>query len=153
MKCKSCNEDKEVSDFPVRNDRSGRLRPYCKVCANSIQKSRYAAHRKNNPFLHRCTRAKSRASGLGLPFDLTPEYLSSIWTGTCPVLNIPIELSTDREDELAVELDRFVPSLGYIQGNVTWLSRKANRIKNNVSEEELEKLLEWMKHVRRSNQS
>ena len=147
MLCQSCSKDKEPKDFPVRKDRSGRLRPYCKDCANNQQKARYTSHRKNNPFLHRCTRAKNRAKGLGLPFDLTPEYLKEIWTGECPILKVDINLVTDRSDEHAAELDRFDPELGYVKGNVHWLSRKANRIKNNTSVEILENLLKWMKNV------
>ena len=147
MLCKSCGAEKEIDDFPVRNDRSGRLRPYCKTCSNSSQRARYVSHRKNNPFLHRCTRAKSRAKGLEVPFNLTPEYLESMWTGKCPVLKVDLNLVTDRSDEYAAELDRFNPELGYVKGNVHWLSRKANRIKNNTSVEILENLLEWMKNV------
>jgi hypothetical protein len=147
MLCQSCEKDKDPTEFPIRKDRSDKLRPYCKVCANDINKARYSSHRKNNPFLHRCTRAKSRAASLELPFDLTPEYLESIWTGVCPVLGVELNLVTDRSDEYAAELDRFNPSLGYTKGNVHWLSRKANRIKNNTSVEILEKLLEWMKNA------
>lgn len=147
MICRGCDLDKGTDDFPVRNDRSGRLRPYCKSCTNGIGRARYSNHRKNNPFLHRCTRAKSRASALGVPFDLTPEYLESIWTGVCPVTGAEIRLVTDRSDEFAAELDRFNPKVGYVQGNVHWLSRKANRIKSNTSVEILENLLEWMKDV------
>jgi hypothetical protein len=145
--CNSCSEEKPEREFAVRNDRSGRYRPYCKVCANNEARARYTSHRKRNPFLHRCTRAKSRAASLGVPFDLSPEYLESIWTGSCPVLKVPINLVTDRADEYAAELDRFNPELGYVNGNVHWLSRKANRIKNNTSVEILENLLEWMKDV------
>ena len=146
MVCRSCEKDKPIDSFPVRKDRSGRRRPYCSECANNAQRARYNSHKKNSPFLHRCTRAKSRASRLKVPFDLTPEYLESIWTGICPVMNVPIDLHTNRKDELAAELDRFNPELGYTQGNVAWLSRKANRIKNNTSVELLERLLEWMKN-------
>lgn len=147
MLCQSCDEDKNLSEFPVRNDRSGRLRPYCRDCANDAQSSRYQSHRKNKPFLHRCTRAKSRSASLNVPFNLTPEYLQSIWTGVCPVLGVDLSLVTDRSDEFAAELDRFNPCLGYVKGNVHWLSRKANRIKNNTTVETLEKLLEWMKNA------
>jgi len=145
--CKSCRCEKEDREFPVRKDRSGRLRPYCKSCANDIERSRYKSHRENNPFLHRCTRAKSRATGLGIPFNLDPEYLEKIWSGRCPVLLVDINLVTDRKDEYAAELDRFIPELGYVKGNVHWLSRKANRLKNNVTVEILESLLDWMKNV------
>lgn len=147
MLCRNCQQEKDETEFPVRNDRSGRLRPYCKVCANDIGRSRYKAHRANSPFRHRCTRAKSRAARLGVPFDLTPEFLESIWTGVCPVLGVKLDLISDRSEECAVELDRFDPDLGYTQGNVHWLSRKANRIKNNTTVEILESLLRWMKDV------
>lgn len=150
MKCQHCSINKDESEFPVRNDRSGRLRPYCKECAADIQQARYTHHRKTKPFKHRCTRARSRARGLGVPFDLTPEYLEEIWTGTCPVRKVNLNLVTDRKDEDAAELDRFNPELGYVKGNVHWLSRKANRLKNNSDVETLTNLIEWMKKIERN---
>lgn len=145
--CQYCQIEKLEEEFPTRNDRSGRLRPYCRVCDNEIKKARYAHHKRSNPFLHRCTRAKSRASSLHVPFNLTPEYLESIWTGICPVTCEHILWETDRSDENAAELDRFIPERGYVIGNVTFLSRRANRLKNSASIKELEKLIDWMKHV------
>jgi hypothetical protein len=77
---------------------------------------------------------------------LDAEYLESIWTGLCPVLQVPIYLhERDRSDEFTAELDRFVPNKGYTKGNVHFLSRKANRLKNNVTTKELEQLINWMK--------
>lgn len=145
--CQGCGESRNESDFPVRNDRSGRLRPYCKDCRNDVQRARYKHHRTTKPFLHRCTRAKSRAKSLSVAFDLTPEYLESIWTGYCPIRGVELKLDTNRKDEDAAELDRFDPDLEYVQGNVHWMSRKANRLKNNTSIEDLESLLNWMNEV------
>lgn len=145
--CQLCLVEKDLGEFPIRNDRSGRLRPYCKGCSNDIQKARYTYYRLNSPFKHRCTRAKTRAKQLGVDFNLTPEYLESIWTGLCAATGIPIRLSTSREDDLAAELDRIVPEKGYTRGNVAWLSRKMNRVKNNVGVEELKKLWEWLDSV------
>lgn len=102
-------------------------------------------HREQSPFKHRATRAKSRASNLKVPYNLTPEYLESIWTGICPVLQVPISLLEQRNNEFAAELDRFIPEKGYVQGNVHFLSRRANRLKNNVSTKELQQLIDWMK--------
>ena len=76
MICKGCSLDKDLEEFPVRNDRSGRLRPYCYSCARIISKARYINHRQTEPFKHRATRAKSRAQYLKVPYDLTPEYLN-----------------------------------------------------------------------------
>ncbi len=144
QECRGCSEDLPVDRFPVRNDRSGRLRPYCKECSNNIERKRYEYHRESQPFKHKCTRAKSRASYLKVPFDLTPEYLENLWTGTCAALGVEISLTGSRVDEYVAELDRFIPEKGYIQGNVHFLSRKANRLKNNATVEQLRSICEWM---------
>lgn len=146
--CKGCLLSLSNSEFPVRKDRSGRLRPYCFSCSATIARVRYENHRRESPFKHKATRARSRAQSLGVPYDLDAEYLESIWTGICPVLSVPISLvEKDRSDEFTAELDRFIPSKGYIKGNVCFLSRRANRLKNNVSSKELKQLLNWMEEI------
>lgn len=146
-KCRGCLDELPLQAFPARKDRGGRPRPYCKTCVNEIERVRYEHHKRTEPFKHRCTRARSRAKGLEVNFSLSPEYLESIWTGVCPVRGVKLNLNTDRTDEDAAELDRFYPEVGYVEGNVHWLSRKANRLKNNVNLSELRNLLEWMESV------
>lgn len=145
MICRGCLVNKELDSFPERNDRSGRPRPYCYLCVRIISKVRYNNHRINEPFKHKATRAKSRAQHLKVPYNLTPEYLESIWTGVCPVLKVPISLLEQKDNEHAAELDRFSPEKGYVKGNVHFLSRRVNRLKNNVTTKELQQLLDWMK--------
>ena len=146
-RCKCCEESKSVDNFPSRYDNSGRIRPYCKECAKDSQKSRYKAHKRDSYFKLKSSRARSRSQYLKVPFDLDAGYLESIWTGFCPVTGVPLEKNTDRVNETAAELDRLVPEKGYVKGNVAFLSRKINRIKNNSNLIELEKLVEWMKCV------
>lgn len=144
--CSSCLEAKSQSCFSERKDRSGRLRPYCKECSKNIQRARYSVYKREQPFKLKATRARSRAQSLKVPYDLDAEYLESIWTGTCPVFHTKIYLhEKDRADEFAAELDRFIPDKGYVKGNVHFLSRRANRLKNNVTVKELRQLIEWMK--------
>jgi hypothetical protein len=150
MLCQCCQIDYPRENFPQRGDSSGRIRPYCRECAKDGQRARYARHKREAPFKLRCSRAKSRAQFLKVPFDLTPEYLANLWTGICPAFGIPIDHQTDRDAENAAELDRLIPALGYVQGNVAWLSRKANRIKNNVELSELETLVKWMHQWKQS---
>lgn len=69
----------------------------------------------------------------------------------CPVFGIEISITEkDRSDEFAAELDRFVPALGYVKGNVMFLSRRANRLKNNVTTKELKQLIKWMEDYENS---
>lgn len=63
----------------------------------------------------------------------------------CPVLGIPMKInkgcSTSRDSSPSI--DRFVPALGYVLGNVCVISLKANRIKNNGTPEELMAVALW----------
>lgn len=87
-----------------------------------------------------------------MPYDLDQEYLESIWTGECPVSGVKLDKEAERADGGAAELDRINPALGYTKGNVAFLSRKMNRVKSDVSIEELENLLRWMKLMSKKNQ-
>lgn len=84
-----------------------------------------------------------------IPYNLDSTYLESIWTGICPVfgipLNVPLKEAKGRGSCHTAHLDRINPKLGYVKGNVVWLSGRANRIKYDASLEELEALLLWMK--------
>lgn len=146
MICQGCERDLPESVFPERKDNSGRKRPYCPECKNRDAKARYDFYRRTSPFKHKATRAKSRSQHLKVPYDLDADYLESIWTDRCPVLGTEIFINEkSRTDESAAELDRIVPERGYVKGNVAFLSRRANRLKNNVTSEELHKLYLWLK--------
>lgn len=80
-----------------------------------------------------------------LEFNVTCDYLRSIWTDTCPALGLPIELGLHQSSDNLAHLDRIDPTKGYIEGNVQWLSAKANRIKNNATPAELELVLNFMR--------
>lgn len=71
--------------------------------------------------------AKSRAKDMGVPFDLTVNDL--VVPDVCPVLGIPIARSEGVLSHNSPSIDRFVPNLGYVKGNVAIISYRANRIK------------------------
>lgn len=80
-------------------------------------------------------------------YTVTCEYLREIWTDICPALGIPISLGLHQSSDNLAHLDRIDPNLGYVEGNVQWLSAKANRIKTNASIQELEKVLAHMRKI------
>ena len=148
IKCNTCGEEKEESCFVLRKERSNKYRNICKVCYRGRQRINYYKRKKENPFISRHQRTLSSAKQRGIAYDLTPEFLKFIWTGICPISGEEIffaESEEDRISENTAELDRFDPSLGYVKGNVTWISRKYNRKKLDSNLEELEKLVFWMK--------
>ena len=92
--------------------------------------------------------AKQRAKRQGIPFDLSPLDLKKLGIPeVCPVLGIPINQSpgdgTGERNDNSPSLDKFIPSLGYVKGNVHVISWRANRIKSDGSPEEWEKIAEW----------
>lgn len=82
--------------------------------------------------------ARRRARQGGYPFDLTVETLPPV-PEHCPVLGIPLEFSARRTDSTP-SLDKRIPSLGYVRGNIEWMSWRANRLKNDASPDELLRL-------------
>lgn len=87
--------------------------------------------------------AKWRAKKFGLPFDL--EESDVLIPATCPVLGVPLFVEGGVVTDNSPTLDRLVPSLGYVKGNVFVISKRANTIKSNAGVEELEKVAAWLK--------
>lgn len=90
------------------------------------------------------TRKRSKCKNI--PFDLTLDYLESIATQNCPVFEI--EFKWGAGNKLcgnSPSLDRLKPELGYVKGNVVFISYLANAMKQNADSKQVEKLLTWMK--------
>ena len=106
---------------------------------------------KNGRISNTLSTIKIRAKNKNLSCNLTHEYLQSIATDFCPVFNIPLiwERENCGKHRAAYfdspSLDRIIPEKGYVEGNVVWLSMKANYIKSNATSEELIKVAEWLK--------
>ena len=79
--------------------------------------------------------AKERAKKKGLPFDI--EVSDIIIPAFCPLLCIPLKRANKVADDNSPTLDRLLPHLGYVKGNVLVISNKANRIKSNASVDDL----------------
>lgn len=89
------------------------------------------------------TRLRRRALELGLSFDLTPEDIHI--PEVCPVLGIAIVLEGEGQRDDSPSVDRLDPKKGYTKDNIQIVSMKANRIKNDATIEELEKVLSYMR--------
>lgn len=98
---------------------------------------RYEVLKANKPECFMLYRAKRRAKKLGLPFDLTVEDVTI--PEFCPILGIRLATFNQRGASLrsSASLDRIVPALGYVRGNVIVISHKANSIKNDATPEEI----------------
>ena len=93
--------------------------------------------------------AKSRSRDKGLPFDLTIEDLEV--PEKCPILGLELKVGGDSSRDISPSLDRIVPELGYVKGNIRVISLRANRLKSDASIEELEAILKYMKEHERDS--
>ncbi len=89
------------------------------------------AWRREHPSVVLYRAAKSRATRAGLAFDITWDDV--VIPEVCPYLKKPLVLGT----AYAPSLDRIDNTKGYVKGNVEVISRKANTMKNDASNEEL----------------
>jgi hypothetical protein len=89
--------------------------------------------------------AKHRCKDSDIPFDIDVDDLHP-FPLHCPVLGIQLDWLADARAVVdhSPSLDRMDPTLGYVRGNVTIISNRANRIKNDASLDEVRKVVSWL---------
>jgi hypothetical protein len=91
--------------------------------------------------------AKRRAAAFGLEFSISVSDI--VIPSVCPLLHIPMFPRKNGLGPNSPSLDRIVPSLGYIVGNIQVISMKANLMKGNATLEEMQLLVRnWEKQKR-----
>ena len=100
--------------------------------------------RLSNPELYLLRGAKERAKKAGVPFALSKEDISI--PNACPVLGIPLVIGSGSFSNNSPTLDRLVPKLGYVPGNVNVISWRANSVKSDATVEELRIVADWIEN-------
>lgn len=143
---------------PIEHRRSNAM--YCSEQCGI--KTRYKRHYENNPTklkekrdkvysnpakaMH--WRVKSRAKKNNIPFDIDVEDI--VIPELCPILLIPLKTRQGKGYHPdSPSLDRIVPKLGYVKGNVRVISARANLLKNDASELELTAILDDIRRLQR----
>lgn len=97
-------------------------------------------YRKSSIFLILKNCARERARKAKLPFNLTVEFIISIWPkdNKCPIMlrefNSNKNKGLNRPSPDAPSIDRIIPEKGYVKENVQIISHKANTLKNNITD-------------------
>ena len=94
-------------------------------------------------FRDRVNRLRIRASGIVCDLvvdDLTALYRSQ--NGLCFYTDVPMEIQKGNgKNRHSVSIDKIVPDLGYIRGNVVLCTYRSNAIKRDIT---LDEMREWM---------
>ena len=93
--------------------------------------------------------ARTRSNRDKVPFSLTLEDLIEVATDECPIFKTPFiwgsaKLGKGKTHQETPQLDRIEPHLGYVKGNVAFLSRKANRIKDLGTMQDHYDIADWI---------
>ena len=105
-------------------------------------RERVKAWKRENPVKAMIQAARGRARKTGIPFDLTQEDVPQ--NEFCPVLGIRLRYGMGGGKKMLPEsatLDRVIPDLGYVKGNVAIISNLANCTKQGRSVEDFEALI------------
>jgi len=97
--------------------------------------------------------ARKRAAIKQIPFDVTLDYLFSIFPedNKCPVFGITLSWGDREGRNNSPSLDRIHPALGYVEGNVMWISHYANRLKSDHTLDTLRTLLAFYEKLERKD--
>lgn len=139
--CTWCKTTKSIEDFDEywgRGHEKG-FRRSCRACLEVKSRTYTDDDRKKrnekqkwfndfNPEQIMLSSAKGRAKEGAFPFniDITDIVIPEI----CPVLKIPLFRGSGGWSPNSPSLDKIVPELGYVKGNVRVVSNLANTMKN-----------------------
>lgn len=116
-----------------------------KELSDKARKARYTEkYVLANPDMYIISRAKCHAKRTGLPFNLEKGDIKI--PEICPVLGIPIfrNIGGKGMTPNSPSIDKIIPELGYVKGNVQIISQRANVMKNDATLEELERFANWV---------
>ena len=99
------------------------------------------------PFRYHLRNCKKRYKD----FNIDLPHLNELWesqNGVCPFSGVKLILNayTDifKDQRYSASLDRIDSTKGYIKGNVRWVSRSINHLKNDMTDEQL---IEFLKII------
>jgi len=108
----------------------------CKECRKPISKNNYANKSLEYNLWHR---AKTRAKERNIPFNI--EISDIRVPKCCPVFYTKFEVNNHKT---CASIDRIIPELGYVKGNIQIISNRANMIKGDASVKDIEKVYKWL---------
>jgi hypothetical protein len=150
--CSKCKIKKKNSEFAFHVGSKDKLQAYCKPC-KTVYNTDYRAT-KEGYIKQTLLSSKARAKNKKVNFNLDIKYLHSIATDKCPVFNVDLKYASSQKgagyaDTHAAALDRVIPELGYVKGNVVFISNWANSIKSDATEVQLYAVADWLHEKRK----
>ena len=147
--CEECNQSLNLNKFSLieKWNPNSDTKNTCKKCSIKIRQT----EKLNRDWKVDAARLlykniKSRCKGIGREFSIELEDITI--PEKCPVFGFDLKREDRQTWMCAPSVDRIDSSKGYIKGNVTVVSRRANILKRDATLEELEQLFNYYKTLR-----
>lgn len=154
--CRKCGLEKSVQNFWRNSATKDGLALDCIECSKAHWKERITREQRDR-YIERQKRydqvnikdyllrqARKRAKENGVECTLRARDIPDV-PEKCPITHVKLVKNTGKWSHDSYSLDRKDPSKGYIPGNVAIISWKANSLKSNLTLEQVERLLKYMK--------
>jgi hypothetical protein len=137
-RCLECDRRRKNKDYEVDKERrKAKCRDYRENNREEIIR-RAAVRRMAKPESFMLKSAKKRAREGNYACTIT--IADIVIPDFCPLLGIKLERSMGKPGPSSPSLDKILPHLGYVPGNVWVISHRANSIKHDATPEELQKI-------------
>lgn len=155
--CKKCDTDKKISDFYYHRQRKHYMES-CKECnkkaSKEFQKKKIEGGDVKFILTRRAAEIRYGKKGKEIPVAKNlSKILNNAWNiqhGKCFYSGEPMDIQGYlNNNEFACTVDRKIPELGYVEGNIVLCCAVVNKIKTNL---ELEKLFEWIEKIKKNLQ-
>lgn len=165
--CSMCGKFLTLESFTVQRQKISGRSSECKACAKGRREeradgirakdSKYYTRKRDSMLAKQLTFsqthpeimllrwARDRARKFNLPFSITA--VDIVIPETCPVFGFPLVRNLGVKGKgvpTSPSLDRIIPELGYVPGNVRVISRKANAMKSDYDLADLQALARWI---------
>ena len=87
---------------------------------------------------------KKKANARKTGVEFTIDFGELTFPTHCPILGIELDYFAENRAENTVSFDKINPKLGYVSGNVVIISWRANRIKNDGTADEHQKIADFL---------
>lgn len=151
--CGKCKGTFPLTDFFANKNTKTGLYNACKTCHMERTKKYRQTYLDKNHSVQRdyyvrtipqkmlaTVRTKAKAKGIPCDIDITDIVIPAV----CPVFGTPFEVGVGRPLPTSASIDKIIPSLGYVKGNIQIISALANTMKNSASPEQLKQFATWV---------
>ena len=165
--CSKCHETKDETEFHKDASKRGGIRTYCKACAKIGSATRHLAGMSASPnrnrdkqrnysgtlngmFTVRLLHARTHSRRKNIPFNLTKDHIAELYEaqdGLCYWTGIDLELNDQPKHPWAPSLDKLVPMLGYVEGNVVWAAWSINAFRGSQTPDQFRDTLRRVNSV------